>query len=98
MIPPRSDYAAASSARTAAAGAAGVAQAFKRALVSQCHPNMLLAVLLPFVIALLGALLLLWLFWTPLTEWLNLQATQWQVVNNVDAWLVGIGQIGRAHV
>src|SRR3546814_15135048 len=40
---------------------------------------------------LLGALLLVWLFWTPLTEWLNLQASQWQVVNNVDAWLVGIG-------
>ncbi|CAP41258.1 EI24 domain-containing protein [Bordetella petrii] len=91
MIPPRPDPAAPTPARAAAAGAAGVAQAFKRALVSQCHPNMLFAVLLPFVIALLGALLLVWLFWTPLTDWLNLQASQWQFVNNVDAWLVGIG-------
>lgn len=91
MIPPRPDLAAPPSARAAAVGAAGIVQAFKRALVSQCHPNMLLAVLLPFVIALLGALLLVWLFWTPLTEWLNLQASQWQFVNDFDAWLVGIG-------
>lgn len=91
MIPPRSDAASSFPARAATAGAAGVAQAFKRALVSQFHPNMLLAVLLPFVIALLGALLLLWLFWTPLTEWLNVQASQWQVVNSFDAWLVGLG-------
>jgi len=91
MIPPRPESAAPSPARAAAVGAAGIAQAFKRALVSQCHPSMLFAVLLPFVIALLGALLLVWLFWTPLTEWLNLQASQWQFVNDVDAWLVGIG-------
>ncbi|MDM9559867.1 MULTISPECIES: EI24 domain-containing protein [Bordetella] len=91
MIPPRPDHATASPARAAAIGAAGVAQAFKRALVSQCHPNMLFAVLLPFLIALLGAILLVWLFWTPLTDWLNAQASQWQVVNDFDAWLVGIG-------
>ena len=47
-----------------------VMRAFKRALVSQCHPTMLFAVLLPFLIALLGAFLLLWLFWSPLTDWL----------------------------
>lgn len=91
MIPPRPESALPSSARTAAVGATGIAQAFKRALVSQCHPSMLFAVLLPFVIALLGALLLVWLFWTPLTDWLNVQATQWQFVNDIDAWLVGIG-------
>src|SRR5690606_1804039 len=73
MIPPRPDAARSFPAHAAAAGTAGIAQAFKRALVSQFHPNMLLAVLLPFVIALLGALLLLWLFWTPLTDWLNVQ-------------------------
>jgi hypothetical protein len=91
MIPPRPEYAVSSPVQRAATGTVGVAQAFKRALVSQCHPNMLMAVLLPFVIALLGALLLLWLFWTPLTEWLSLQASQWQMVNDVDAWLVGVG-------
>src|SRR5690606_25081776 len=63
----------------------------KRALVSQCHPNMLFAVLLPFLIALVGALLLLWLFWTPLTDWLDMQASQWQFINDADAWLVGVG-------
>lgn len=52
---------------------------------------MLAAVLLPFIIALLGALLLLWLFWTPLTGWLDAQASQWQMLNDVDAWLVGVG-------
>ena len=75
----------------AVAGAASVARAFRRAAVSQCHPNMLFAVLMPFVIALLGAILLLWLFWSPLTGWLGEQAGQWEVVNQVDAWLVGIG-------
>jgi len=77
--------------RITAAPGAGIARAFKRALVSQCHPAMLFAVLMPFLIALLGAILLLWLFWTPLTDWLRVEAAQWEVVNQVDAWLVGIG-------
>ncbi|OZI65253.1 EI24 domain-containing protein [Bordetella genomosp. 1] len=68
-----------------------ITTAFKRALVSQCHPSMLFAVLLPFLIALVGAILLLWLFWTPLTDWLRLEAGQWETVNDVDAWLVSIG-------
>lgn len=59
----------------------GVVQAFQRALVSQCHPAMLFAVLLPFLIAMAGALLLLWLCWTPLTEWLRVETAQWQMVN-----------------
>ncbi|KOF53274.1 MULTISPECIES: EI24 domain-containing protein [unclassified Achromobacter] len=75
----------------ASAGAAGVAQAFKRALVSQCHPSMLFAVLLPFLIALVGAIVLLWLFWTPLTDWLRMEASQWDMVNRVDDWLVAVG-------
>ncbi len=70
---------------------AAIARAFKRALVSQCHPNMLFAVLLPFLIALVGAILLLWLFWAPLTEWLRLEAGEWETVNQVDAWLVSVG-------
>ncbi|OZI46239.1 hypothetical protein CEK29_04985 [Bordetella genomosp. 5] len=70
---------------------ARIAQAFKCALVSQCHPNMLFAVLLPFLIALVGANLLLWLFWSPLTDWLRLEAGQWETVNDVDAWLVSVG-------
>ncbi len=72
-------------------GLASVGQAFKRALVSQCHPKMLLALLLPFIIALLGAIVLLWAFWDPLTAWLNAEAAGWEVVNSVDQWLVAIG-------
>lgn len=73
------------------AGAAGVFQAFRRAAVSQCHPSMLFAVLLPFLIALVSAFLLLWWFWTPLTDWLRDAAAQWTVVNRVDEWLVAVG-------
>src|SRR3546814_9503418 len=43
------------------------------AMVSQFHPKMLAALFLPFIIALLGAIILLWSFWTPLTGWLNMQ-------------------------
>lgn len=72
-------------------GLSAVAQAFKRAVVTQCHPKMLLALFLPFIIALLGAIILLWAFWTPLTGWLNGQAADWDIVNQVDAWMVAIG-------
>ena len=72
-------------------GLSGIATAFKRAVVSQCHPRMLLAILLPFVIMLVGAVLLLYLFWTPLTDWLTLQADQWTLIRTVDEWLVAIG-------
>lgn len=68
-----------------------VMRAFKRALVSQCHPTMLFAVLLPFLIALLGAFFLLWLFWSPLTDWLRVEASQWEVINRFDEWLVALG-------
>ncbi|OZI26655.1 hypothetical protein CAL26_04865 [Bordetella genomosp. 9] len=75
----------------ASAGMTGVWQAFRRAAVSQCHPAMLFAVLLPFLIALVGAMLLLWFCWTPLTDWLRDEASRWSVVNNVDEWLVTVG-------
>jgi len=73
------------------AGMAGLATAFKRACVSQCHPRMLLAILLPFFIIFLGAILLLWFFWTPLSTWLAQQAESWTVVNTVDEWLIAVG-------
>ena len=72
-------------------GLALVAQAFRRALVSQLHPRMLAALLLPFVIAFLGAVVLLWLFWDPLTAWLNGEASDWGVLNTIDGWLVAAG-------
>lgn len=68
-----------------------VGQAFRRALVSQFHPRMLFALLLPFVIALLGAIVLLWAFWAPLNEWLNLQLEGSQIITTVDEWLLALG-------
>lgn len=76
---------------SAPTGLGAVVAAFKRAVVSQLHPRMLLAVLLPFIITLLGAILLLWIFWSPLTEWLTVQSQGWEIVNTVDAWLLAIG-------
>jgi len=72
-------------------GLAAVATAFKRAFVSQLHPKMLGAILLPFVITLLGAIVLLWAFWSPLNDWLAVQSADWGMVNTVDSWLLAIG-------
>ncbi len=72
-------------------GAGGVSLAFKRALVSQLHPRMLFALFLPFIIALLGAIVLLLAFWTPLTAWLTDQVTGWGFLNTIDQWMLGIG-------
>ena len=85
------DLAVRTATPTPVKGLAAVAVAFKRATVSQLHPKMLAALLLPLIIALLGAIVLLWAFWTPLTLWLNDQAAQWDVVNHIDAWLVALG-------
>lgn len=72
-------------------GLAAVVSAFKRAFVSQLHPKMLGAVLLPFAITLFGAILLIWLFWGPLTGWLTESSADWGVINTVDGWLLAIG-------
>lgn len=74
-------------------GWSAVALAFRRALVSQVHPKMLAALLMPFAIALLGAIVLLWAFWTPLTGWLETQMSQWDVVNDFDQWLAAAGLV-----
>lgn len=73
------------------AGWAAVGLAFRRALVSQIHPKMLAALLMPFAIALIGVIVLLWAFWTPLTGWLDTQMSQWGIVNHVDEWLLAVG-------
>ena len=77
--------------QSAPTGFTAVAVSFKRALASQLHPKMLAAILLPFVITLLGAILLVWVFWTPLTEWLTAQSADWGVLNTVDGWLLAVG-------
>lgn len=60
-----------SSQRAKAGYAAGVGQAFWRAMVSQVHPRMIFALFLPFIVITVLAVLLLWLGWTPLTDWLG---------------------------
>src|SRR5690606_17148934 len=72
-------------------GLTAVAASFRRAFVSQLHPRMLFAVLLPFVITLLGAILLLWIFWDPLTDWLTVRSESWGVFNTFHGWLFAIG-------
>lgn len=68
-----------------------VGQAFRRALVSQLHPRMLLALLLPFFIAVLGAVILLWLFWSPLTLWIDQSISAWGPLDALDQWLLALG-------
>lgn len=72
-------------------GAAMLAQAFQRALVSLWHPRMLLALLLPFIIMAVGGVLLVWLAWTPVSEWLMQQQSNWSPLESADAWMTGIG-------
>ncbi|MCB5362193.1 EI24 domain-containing protein [Pusillimonas sp. CC-YST705] len=72
-------------------GLAAVGVAVRRALISQLHPKMLLAILLPFFVAVVGAILLLWLFWTPLTNWLDTSVLEGSYVDSVDAWLMQVG-------
>lgn len=69
-----------------------IQQALSRAVISQFSPKMLGALLLPFMVALVGAVVLLWLFWTPLKEHLALWLEQWGVLDaQSDIWLVGAG-------
>jgi|SRR5690625_97778 len=70
-----------------------VVLAFRRALVSQCHPKMLGALLMPFLIALLGAIVLLWVFWTPLTQWLDSWLSEFGVIDTLDKWMLAIGWV-----
>ena len=79
----------ASAPRTA--GLQGIGQAFGRALLSQLHPRMLFALLLPFFIMLLGAILLLVLALGPITEWLNTQLSESTVLIAANEWMLSMG-------
>jgi hypothetical protein len=61
-----------------------VTQAFWRALRSQMHPRMIFALFLPFIVIMLLTIVLLWLGWTPLTQWLSEQLTESSVPGMVD--------------
>jgi len=69
----------------------GVAEAFGRAVRSQFHPRMLFALLLPFLIILVGAILLLIVALGPLTDWLDQQLTHSTVIIDANQWLVSVG-------
>ena len=77
-------------------GLSGVGSAFWRALVSQLHPRMLFALLLPFLIMLVGALLLLWLGLGPLTDWLNAQLSQSTMLIAANDWMLSMGLFSLA--
>jgi len=73
------------------AGVAGVGEAFGRALVSQFHPRMLFAVLMPFFIVLGAAVVLLFVALGPLTDWLNQQISDSSLLITANQWLVSMG-------
>jgi len=73
------------------AGLAGVGRAFGQALISQLHPRMLLALLLPFLIMLVGAILLLVLALGPITQWLNQQLTESSILIAANSWMLSMG-------
>lgn len=54
---------------------------------------MLAAILLPFVVMLLGGVLLIWLLWEPLTLWLRDTVMNWGVFAQLEAWLVAVGLV-----
>ncbi|MGG4604654.1 EI24 domain-containing protein [Paenalcaligenes sp. Me131] len=63
----------------------------KQAAVSQLHPKMLAALLLPIVVALVGVIIMLWTLWTPLSlyvgNWMN--HSEW--LNQTDGWFAQQG-------
>jgi hypothetical protein len=75
----------------ASAGLQGVGRALGKAVVSQFRPAMLFALLLPFAVALVGAIVLIWLFWQPLTHWLQAALFSWPLMDHLDGLLVAIG-------
>ncbi len=72
-------------------GMSGVGQAFARAVRSQFHPRMLFALLLPFVIMLIGAIVLFAVALGPLSSWMDRQITESVTVVQADQWLVSLG-------
>jgi len=72
-------------------GLEGVGQAFGRALVSQCHPRMLFALLMPFLIVLGAVIVLLFVALGPLTSWLSQQVSDSSFLLEANDWLVSVG-------
>ncbi|MGB4010777.1 MAG: EI24 domain-containing protein, partial [Zwartia sp.] len=77
--------------RAVSVGLSGVGQAFWRALVSQVHPRMLFALLMPFLIMLVGAILLMLFALSPLKTWLNQMLSETSALIAANEWLVSKG-------
>ena len=69
----------------------GVGRASGRAIVSQLHPKMLMALLLPLAVALIAAVVLVLLFWTPLTAWLQESLATLGIVTWADETMAKVG-------
>jgi hypothetical protein len=94
-------------AKSSSSGMLGrdVSQAFWRALRSQMHPRMIFALFMPFIVIMVLTIVLLWLGWTPLTNWLSAELTESSVPGMVDpligtaaflalqAWLIPVAAV-----
>ena len=68
-----------------------VAAAFSKGIATQMRPSMLFAIVLPFVIALITAVILLVFAWDPLDNWLDSTAMNWGWFQSTSARLSGWG-------
>lgn len=80
------------------AGFAGVGDAFGRALLSQLHPRMLFALLMPFLIVLGVTVVLLFVALGPLTGWLERQFSDSSALDAVNQWLLSMGLLSLLSV
>ena len=80
------------------AGLRGVGDAFGRAILSQFHPKMLFALLLPFLIMMVGALLVLFIALGPLTDWLDQQLSATTPILVAAQWMQSMGLFSLAAI
>lgn len=63
----------------------------KQAVVSQMHPKMLAALLLPIAVALIGALVMIWTLWSPLSLYVGNWMDHSEWLNQTDGWFAAQG-------
>jgi hypothetical protein len=80
------------------AGRRGVGDAVGRAILSQFHPKMLFALLLPFLIMMVGALLVLFIALGPLTDWLDQQLSATTPILVAAQWMQSMGLFSLAAI
>lgn len=65
----------------------GVTQALVRAIKSQFHPKMILALFLPVIVTFFLAIVLLWFGWTPINDWLKSLVAESAIPGALDPWI-----------